>query len=339
MADKQYLDSDGVKYLWDKAAEIYMKQEDVEALSSYDIDIITGMPSSAEALVTLLSNGGPIQLADNITLPETVTIDKNVILDLNGYTITALFDSYAFVATGTKLTIIGGGINASHRIAQAINGGEIIVKSGVFTAGNMGIIAEGSGSKITFDGGILTTNKGSLGAFDGASIEINGGSIKGLDNFSLFTNGTEGRGNNTVIINNGYLEGNIVSDGYESCAVYIANNDTFIMNNGTIKSTDGCGILMRAGNITINGGTVIAEKKSEDSHSPGFVGNAEIPMSASAVIYHESANYPGKDGMSLTINDGEFTGADHSLEIISNEAEPNVTVTGGTFVPDFPEGG
>ena len=41
--------------------------------------------------------------------------------------------------------------------------------------------------------------------------------------------------------------------------------------------------------------------------------------------------------MSLTINSGHFVGVDHSLEVLSNEATPNVTVTGGIFEPAYPE--
>jgi hypothetical protein len=195
----------------------------------------------------------------------------------------------------------------------------------------------GEGSKITFDGGELTAVEGGIGAFDKGEIVINGGKIKGTDNFPVFTNGSAGRGGNTITINGGEFEGNITSAGYESCCVYIANNDTLVVNGGKFVSTDGCGILMRAGNVTINDCEIIAGKKDSDSHSPGFVGDNKTAMSASAVIYHESANYPGKAGMSLTIHGGTFVGADHALEVLSNEATPNVTVDGGEFTPAYPE--
>ena len=208
------------------------------------------------------------------------------------------------------------------------------MKDGTYQSGDVAFAALGEGSKITFDGGELTAVEGGIGAFDKGEIEINGGKITGTDNFPVFTNGTSGRGGNTITFNDGELVGNITSNGYEACGVYIANNDTFIMNGGKITSNGGCGILMRAGNVTINGGEVTA---TTGEHVPGWVGDNKTKMSASAVIYHESANYPGKAGMSLTINGGTFVGADHSLEVLSNEVTPNVTVNGGEFTPAYPE--
>jgi hypothetical protein len=244
---------------------------------------------------------------------------------------------YILVADGAKLTLKGGTLSASKRLAQAENGGEVIIEDGVYNAGDVGFAALGKGSKVTFNGGSLTAVEGGVGSFDGASIEINGGTIKGVDNFPVFTNGTADRGENTIIFNDGILEGNITSNGYESCGVYIANNDVFTMNGGKIVSNDGCGILIRGGTVVINDGEIIAKKAAENSHSPGWVGDNKTKMSASAVIYHESANYPGKIGMSLTINGGNFVGVDHSVEVLSNEVTPNVTVNGGAFSPVYPE--
>jgi hypothetical protein len=58
-------------------------------------------------------------------------------------------------------------------------------------------------------------------------------------------------------------------------------------------------------------------------------------MSASAVIYHESANYPGKAGMILTINGGTLVGADKSVDVQSTEVEPKVYVYGGDLTPPY----
>ena len=68
-------------------------------------------------------------------------------------------------------------------------------------------------------------------------------------------------------------------------------------------------------------------------HGGGWVGDKKTKMSQSAVIFDEKSNYPGHDGMSLTINGGTFVGFDHSVEIIPGDNEPNVTINGGAFVP------
>ena len=102
------------------------------------------------------------------------------------------------------------------------------------------------------------------------------------------------------------------------------------INGGRIESMDGCGLLMRAGSVTINNGEIIAHK---GTRSPNRVMDDSFVMLSSAVIFHENANYPANTGMELTINDGTFTGDDRALEILSDAVNPNVQVLGGTFTP------
>lgn len=329
------VEEDGTNYAWNGEEERWDNLGSIvkiEALSNYELDLITGSASTEEALKELLVGGGNIDLGGDVSLSMAINVSKDTVLNLCGNTLTYSGTGYGLVANGAKLTIKNGSIVADKRVAQAENGGEVIVDGGTYRSGDVGFSAIGAGSKVTINGGSISAQEGGVGSFDGAAVEINGGTISGIDNFPVFTNGTPGRGGNTITFNKGELIGNITSNGYESCGVYIANNDTFVMNGGTIKSNDGCGILMRGGNVTINGGEIIAEKKT---HVPGWVGDNKTKMSASAVIYHESANYPGKAGMSLTITGGKFVGADHSLEVLSNEATPNVTVTGGEFAPAY----
>ena len=310
---------------------------EIESISNYELDIITGSASSEAALKELISEGGNVELGKDLALTETLSVTNDTELDLNGFTLSGNVNGYALVADGAKLTLKGGNVNLGKRVAQAENGGEVIVENGMYQSGDVAFSAIGEGSKITFNGGDLTAVEGGIGAFDKGEIEINGGKITGTDNFPVFTNGTNGRGGNKITINGGEFVGNITSNGYESCCVYIANNDTVEINGGKFISNDGCGILMRAGNVVINNAEIIAGKKDSDSHSPGWVGDNKTKMSASAVIYHESANYPGKAGMSLEINGGTFVGADHAVEVLSNEAAPNVTINGGEFTPAYPE--
>lgn len=334
------VEEDGTNYAWNEDEARWDNLGaiiNIESISNYELDIITGSASSEAALRTLLVEGGDVELADNLSLTAQVAIEHDTVLDLGGHTLTSNVESYMFIANDAKLTIQNGNINAGKRVAQAENSGEVIVKSGNFQSGDVAFAALGEGSKVTFDGGNLVAVEGGIGCFDKGEVEINGGFIKGIDNFPVFTNGTSGRGGNTITINGGEFEGNITSNGYESCCVYVANNDTVVINGGRFVSTDGCGILMRAGNVTINDAEVMAGKKDSNSHSPGWVGDNKTKMSASAIIYHESANYPGKAGMSLEINGGTFVGADHALEVLSNEATPNVTVNGGEFTPAYPE--
>ena len=329
------VEENGANYAWNADEERWDNLGqliNIESISNYELDIITRSASTETALRELLTTGGNVDLAADIALTMAIDISKDTVFNLCGFTLSGDIPGYALIANGAKLTLENGNVNLNSRIANAVNGGEVIIKSGTYRSGDVAFTAVGEGSKVVFDKGQITAVEGGIGSLDKAAVEINGGKIIGLDNFAVFTNGTEGRGGNTIVMNNGELIGNIVSNGYEAVGVYIANNDTFIMNGGSIKANGGCGLLMRGGLVTINNGEITA---TTGPHVPGWVGDNKTKMSASAVIYHESANYPGKAGMSLTINDGIITGSDHSVEVLSNETEPNVHINGGEFTPPF----
>ena len=308
---------------------------DISPLTVEDINIITGYATSEAAFDQILEEGGLVELGNNLVITTQKIITTDTTIDLNGYGITSTIAKSAqkelFIVDGAKLTFKGeGSITYAYRIARAINGGEVDIEDGTYNIGDVGITAEGENSCITINGGSLSAAIGGIGVSDGASAEINGGTISCSDGLPLFTNKAANEGGCSIILNNGTLIGNIDTAYYEACGVYIANNDTFVMNGGEVRGVNGCGILMRAGNVTINGGLVTA---TGEAGTTGYVDDNVTAMSKSTVIYHETANYPGKQGMSLTITGGRFVGVDHSVEILSTEVSPNVTITGGEFTP------
>lgn len=267
----------------------------------------------------------------NLAAPLSVTSGKTVTFDLNGQDINA--SGALFNVNGGTVIITGeGNVTASGNIALVTNGGKAIINGGTFdsTANNFGIGAIGPGSAIEFNDGQLSTTEGGLMAFDGGSITMNGGELITRDNFAIGTNGTAGRGGNIIIMNGGEINAHIFSNGYEAIGIYLPNDDTFVMNNGIINVTEGAGIVQRGGSCTIHDGTIIC---TGTSGKTGWVGDNKTKMSESAVIYHQTANYPAKDSIRLSITGGTFTGADHAVEILTNEENPRVSITGGTFNP------
>lgn len=328
---------------WDALGTIvdltnYLTKDEIEAITRLELDIIMGLATTQEALTALAAQGGNASLSENLTLTNRVDVGagKTLTLDLNNHTIDSDLNSVLFVVNGGTLVLKGNGeVNSKGKIAQAENGGRIVVEGGTYdSAVDFGFSAVGAGSKVIIDDCELTGQEGGAGAFDGAEIEVNGGTISGRDNFALFTNGTKGRGGNTITLNGGTMIGNITSAGYEAIGIYIANNDTFVMNGGEILANNGAGLLMRGGNVTINDGKIVSTGIAGTS---GWIGDNKTKMSKSAVIFHETANYPGNAGMKLTINNGVFIGVDHSVEILSNAAVPNVQINGGSFAPAYPE--
>ena len=167
-------------------------------------------------------------------------------------------------------------------------------------------------------------------AFDGGSVIMNGGTIHTRDNFAIGTNGSAGHGGNVIIMNGGQIDAHITSNGYEAIGIYLPNDDTFIMNDGIVNVVEGAGIVQRGGSCSIRGGSITVN--GTPGHT-GWVGDNKTKMSESAVIYHQTANYPAKDTIHLSISGGTFVGVDHSVEILSDEETPNISITGGSFTP------
>jgi len=330
---------------WDSLGAIidlslYWSKAELVEISNEDIDVITGSATTAGALRRIVENGGDAILMDNMTITEPMSVDKPLILDLNGYTLASpITDGPLFDVDGGELTLKGnGGITTGKWIAQATNGGQVTIESGEYNTSNEAFKAIGEGSKIVMNGGSIHGVECALGANRGAEIELNGGTVITSDNMGIGTNGSSGEGGNKIVMNGGEIIGSISSNGYEAIGVYIANNDSFTMNGGRIVGHGGAGILMRAGTVVINDGEVIAEvSDNRPAGSTGWIGDKKKAMTQTAVIYDEASNYPGKAGMSLTINGGTFNGVAHSVEVLSNEVEPAVTITGGEFTPAYPE--
>ena len=315
----------------------YVKTDDIEPLSIVDLDVIMKSASTIDSFKALVNAGGEFTLSENLKFDEVIEIPagKVVTINLDGCNITSTA-SAVFNVNGGSLVLDGEGkVVGPLDIGDAINGGSITVNGGDYTStGNLGFTATGENSKVTINGGSVTAREGAVMAFSGAALEINGGQLEGTDNFAVATNGSAGKGNNTIVMNGGSLVGRIQSAGYEAIGVYIANNDTFIMNDGDILAIDGAGLVMRGGQVTINGGKIVA---TGVANTTGWVGDNKTQMSKSAVIFHETANYPGNAGMKLTINDGIFIGIDNSIEVLSNSEEPQVYVNGGSFSPSYPK--
>ena len=243
---------------------------------------------------------------------------------------------------GGKLTVKGNGtVSTRGQMALARGGGEVVIEDGMFESSASEVIRVEDG-KVVVNGGDLTGREGAVTAREGGStIIVNDGHLTGTDNFAVATNGSNGMGNNHITINGGTFEGNIVTNGYEAIGIYIANSDTFVMNGGEIIAHGGTGLCMRGGDVTINGGSITATNVDKNGNivADGKIGDDPTIMEGcSAVIYHESANYPGKAGMKLTIKGGTITGVDHSVQVLSNEELPQVFVTGGDLTPAYPEG-
>lgn len=251
-----------------------------------------------------------------LTAPIEVGEGKEIILDLGGNTLTAN-NGTGIEVKGGKVTIDNGSITGSKRALTVANGGEAIVNGGTYTTTFEGQVmsTQGEGSTLTINGGNFTSQECGAMAFNGATLIVNDGNFDTIDNFAIGTNGSEGRGKNTIVVNKATISANITSANYEACGIYVANDDEVTIGKDVVINVlNGCGILMRAGNVTVKKGVKINLTTDKGTNFTGYVGDNKTKMTQSGIIYHESANYPGKAGMSLVVEDGvNITGIAHSI--------------------------
>ncbi len=215
-----------------------------------------------------------------------------------------------------------------------------VINGGTYITQNEGFQVFGEGSKVIMNDGTLQTVECGISASYSANVEMNGGLIQTSDNMGISTNGNAGRGGNTITMNGGKIDASIKTSGYEAIGIYIANSDTFIMNGGEVVANGGTGLCMRGGDVTIHGGSITATNTDKNGNvvPDGKIADKNTTMmDCSAVIYDKLAGYSGGENMRLTIDGGTLTAVDHSVQVLSDEAEPKVYVTGGTLTPAYPE--
>ena len=337
------------------SARYYFKRikNNKSMLSGYTIEwnTIINVEDIASAVSSLENVSDATLVFDGVELnisQDTQIIagpNKRIIVDVNDATITNDLpnnrDTGAFIADGGTLIIKGNGtISGTGRAVIAKNGGNVVIEGGTFTCtGSAGefILAIGEGSTITINDAHMSASEMVVRPMNGATININGGYYTASDNAVLATNGLAGTGNNIFNIRNCEIVGQTTSANYEGCGIYVANNDIVNISNTSIDVTNGCGILLRGGKVNISNSSI--DLHIEEGFTGGWVGDNKYRLSTSGIIYHEAANYPGKDNLELVVGDGVTINADaHSIEVISNEELPKVSVSRkGSYNPPYPE--
>lgn len=153
------------------------------------------------------------------------------------------------------------------------------------------------GATLTINGdGTVSAAEACLYAQYAGKLVVNGGTFISTNNFVVATNGSAGRGGNEITINGGVFTGSMSAagsaEGYIACGVYVANNDTVVVNGGTFNIENGCGILARSGNTTIKSDVVF--NMTGEATEPGKVGDSRVvvPVGEKLVLDLKAA-YPG----------------------------------------------
>jgi len=332
----------------EEAKDVFLTSEEIKELCKKTTqEVVYGKYVVADAsnILTAMANEG----VSSITLDNDVDFGtnnivinegQNLVLDLNEnkLELTTAGDAPAIYVNGGDLTIKGGNVEATKRIAAVSNGGKLTLENVTATSGDVAFSANGVGSELIVEagteieaqecGGLVTT---------GAAFTMNGGTIVAKDNAAIMGNGTvaegDDRGNVVINFNGGTLTGGIESAGYAACGIYMPNSGTLNVSGGTINVTNGCGILMRAGKLNMTAGTVTAvDNTGVEGGFIGKVGDSKVTVPCAAIVFDEKANYPGAANgeFGINISGGTLTSAEGLDDIVilsDNPENANVVDT------------
>ena len=277
--------------------------------------------STAEGLSSALVAGGNIKLTENITVTEaqawTVGNGVNVVLDLNGYSITSTYNKanyYLFTVNGGSLTL-----NDSSETGT----GKIEIQN---ASQSYPLQLRGTGSSFIMNGGTITATEDALDIYTFAqdtTITINGGTMSSQSYSTLAIRGT----NTVVNINGGLIESNgsygaFVSSGGSSDPDSIVFN----MTGGKLTST-GTGILTDYA-LTVNiGGEAAIETTGTGISVKGTTVLNVDGGSITSGSYAIQANYNN----TVNITGGEIQTTSTSAPAIQIGTNSNATISGGTI--------
>ena len=264
--------------------------------------------STADELTAAIadSNVNTVRLAANIDISNTLTVNRTVTLDLNGYALTV---------GGTELDIFSVDENGNLTVKDSGTGGKI----------------DGQNKNCGFCiyGGVLTLESGTITNCttdgDGGAVDISSGDSEGV--YGKF------------VMNGGAITNCKVSD--DSGAVDIGNGCTFIMNSGTIsgcRADDDAGAIFIKGNASfvMNGGTIENCSAGNNGGAVKMRSTSRFTMNGGTISGCTAQQGGGVyvDGSStFTMNDGSIascTAVNGGNSVFVVKPSASFTMTGGT---------
>ena len=300
--DYQNLTIDGI------GINVVATQDTVESDSlgnTYDKDAkypIVAMDTLQE-LINNATEPVSAKLEGNIAGSLTVPQDKEVTLDLNGFTLTG-GDSHAILNHGTlciKDSSGNGKIVASKANTSALrNAAVCVIDGGTFTR------AAGVDNKwhTVENFGTMTFNGGKVIAEDGQSFAI----VNGWNYIN------PGEQKATMTINNIEMEAG--PNGFKNCA-----GGTLTMNNGTLHCTGYWGLSNDStGVATINGGKIISDKYVAISN-----GGAKMEINGGTFTGPQGSLYVQNYAQGTVVMGGSY--GNETVEFMRNYCPEGYTAT------------
>ena len=272
------------------------------------------------AAITAAQNGDTVKLLANETVDSTISVNKNLKLDLGGKTLTGT-SCRALHITGGKLELTGSGTVTS---STGINVSSSVIRVGDSTGSSRtaelvigkDVVIEAPASYGVGAFGTVTTETLTIYGTVKSTTATN----ESYDGCAVTTLGTDTETPATIIIKE-----DAKISAVNTNAVYLPAG-TLTVEGGEITGTTG--IYFKSTNMTISGGTITGNGTKQDYK---YYGNGGISTGEAVTI--DSCNYPCGIG-SVSIRGGEFSSthanAIGSYNSNSGSLQTNF-VTGGTF--------
>lgn len=263
------------------------------------------------AAIEAAKDGDTLTLAGDVNLTETLPIDKNLTVDLNGKTLTSDKDIYAKAGT---LTIQNGTVHAKGDTDAFVVGDYV-----------------GGTEKATGDAALVIGEGVTVIADNQCCVYVRGSE----HNASVTTAGNLTAVSAPAIMGNGIAKGDVTITGgslvaENSVAIYQPQDGTLTISGGDIRGK--VGIELRAGDLNVTGGTINGAMDVFSGMKPNGNGSTVESGVAVAISQHNT----NKD-IHVNISGGTLTGL-YALyeEDVQDEATDNISIniTGGTFNGD-----
>ena len=261
-------------------------------------DLIT--ESTYNGKIRVFTVEGELVVTDSTVEAEPVVNDgysvkyESGVISGNGTTIYVHQGGSAVIKSGTVRST-GDDTIALYSLGD-LNGQDdvqstVIVEGGFIDAVGYAVASLGLGASASIEGGVLTTTNNSTVSGNGSMSE---GRMCGGVDISI--------SGGTIIAK---MTGNQASSGYVACGVYMPNYGTLKISGGDIVSIGGVGVLSRAGDVTISGGTIT----STGTASGQVCDEPDVNVPSAAVVLDVQADYPGKPDAAFktTITGGTFS--------------------------------
>lgn len=302
--------------------------------------------TDAAGLAAALEAGGTVILGSDISMDTRydISIQKDVVLDLNGYTITKSYgdsNHYLFVIEGGSLTVEdskgNGRIEATdeeygYGIQLKGSGSSFELKSGTIrtTQETVDIYTLASNSTIKISGGsLISTGDNVLGVRgSGTAVEITGGEMTSGGQRGVYISGFYGGTDSIQFTMTG---GKLTHSGGINGAIQLAQNATVtIGGTAEIESTDKAVLVQSNAILNIEGGK-LTSSDTDTSSVIRCTDNSTTNISGGTF----SGRYGVDTGGTASVNISGGTFDAYTTFFPSILGNPSIQITGGKFKDDI----